>query len=377
MSWRHLSEVELTEYADGELAPAKVPAAEEHLRRCDACAGALAAARQGAAMAGRLQAAASPADLRQRVLARLATEPARGLGCGQAAGLMHAYLDRCLSPLLAAPFRAHLEGCRPCAEEFAQFARATQLVRSLPSVAAPAEVRARVAAAQVAQPRFAPSRGLRLRPVLAAAGVLAAGALVLLVRSAPEMPRAGSSVVVATRPPLPSVESRSGPASEQGPQAIAIAEARAGESGETASPARVPSPPIGRPTVTLAKAEGSAGGRAERTRPVPAPTVLAAASSALPAAMQALRTVALSAARDREPQRAMDLAAESFATLNCEEMLVRFPELAGASAGERAGERSAPAVRPTEPAPGSSRPDRNSAFAPGGLGAGVRASSTV
>ena len=358
MSRRHLSEIELTEYADGEMSPARAGWMEAHLRRCDACAEALAESRRAAALVGRLRPVAVPAALRQRISLALAREAEKTLSCRQMVPLLHAYLDRCLCPVLAEPVRGHLERCAHCRQEFGLLTRATRLVRALPAASVPVEVRERVAAAR--RLRLPGSAwGVPMRPALAAAGLVALGALALLFRPGlspgPREPLAAPS----TRAAVPPVTSAATAAST--PTTVADAREVQEVTPELAAPSYQSAARAVSRTALKAARLVKAVGRPSREKVAARATLIAAA----PDALQALKSVARSAEYAQEARRAMDLAAESFATLSSEEMLDRLPESAGFGTSTGAAPPSATTPPPTAPPAGLKTPGADSALAPG------------
>jgi len=316
MERKHLSEIELTEFADGEMDPARLGAATQHVSRCPACARALADVREAAIAVGGLADIAGPADLRMHVAKALVAGPADRLSCKEATPLLHEYLDGCLSPAAAVPLKDHLDSCATCGAELAVFTSASRLVRALPHVDSPARVRESVAAEQRRRGRRAPVL-LGWRPALAAAAALiAVGGLMFarhssqpevrpMVARAPvasEMSVSGS-VDVAALTPEPA---QPGPAHEAGVEGPAEAAGEAIELTEMeVAPRSIPAiHPVDRAP------KGPAPARV--TPEVNPPGVV------LPAALGALRVAARSAARDVEVQRAMEMAGERFAVLNCE-----------------------------------------------------------
>ena len=316
MERKHLSEIELTEFADGEMDPARLGAATQHVSRCPACARALADVREAAIAVGGLADIAGPADLRMHVAKALVAGPADRLSCKEATPLLHEYLDGCLSPAAAVPLKDHLDSCATCGAELAVFTSASRLVRALPHVDSPARVRESVAAEQRRRGRRAPVL-LGWRPALAAAAALiAVGGLMFarhssqpevrpMVARAPvasEMSVSGS-VDVAALTPEPA---QPGPAHEAGVEGPAEAAGEAIELTEMeVAPRSIPAiHPVDRAP------KGPAPARV--TPEVNPPGVM------LPAALGALRVAARSAARDVEVQRAMEMAGERFAVLNCE-----------------------------------------------------------
>ena len=327
MGLRHLSAAEFTEYADGSLPESKIARIEEHLRRCASCSEALAKTQLAIAAASRMEAVAVPGDLRRRVAAKAAGQPVPEVRCGEASALIHEHIDGLLAPALAGALHRHLRACARCRAEFAALSAAVRLVRSLRTVTAPARVREAVAAARREPLRPAPW-GVRLRPALAVAAVIALGVLLAAVR--PGTPRAASPPQIARAPiaePAPPQPAPAPTASRPEPSAerdqVAVADAGA------VSPEAPPAPIV----------RASAGSRREPTveRPAALPTakgtlagattVATAAPITLPAALRTLKAVAESAAHEREAQQAMVLAGERFATLDSEAVLARLPEL--------------------------------------------------
>jgi len=366
MSRRHLTAVELIEYADGGMSQTAAYAVEEHLRECDLCAASLAASRRTALSISRLDTLPAPADIRDRVRARLAPDLAISVTCRQALPLLQECVDRCLPPIPAMQLQGHLGSCAACRCELAALESMTGLVRSLPIAASPAEVRERViAAARTRVVRWAP----KLRPALAAAGLAALGLFALLARpSMQPLQQKPTSMVAANpgagaTPVSPSLKAVEAPA----PVEMAQAQPAGSESrleGEPLVRAYVPSVrpvrqvsakrslrPVA-PRVALALADAASAS--------PLPLVARRTSSPVPAAMQVLRRVAQTADYSAEAQRAMIQAAESISVLSSEDNLDRVPEFATAAPG--AGER--PASAPTVPMPADKQPGRNSVSAP-------------
>ena len=170
MGLRHLSGIELTEHADGETSPAKFSAVQEHLRACPRCAAALAKVQEAASAVQALEAVAAPAELRDRVEARVAAEWARDVSCREAVPLIHEHLDGSLRVGAAVVLQCHLSACERCRSELASLSAARRLVKSMETVESPPLVREVVAAARRLRPRdmvwVAP-----WRPALAAAAV--------------------------------------------------------------------------------------------------------------------------------------------------------------------------------------------------------------
>jgi len=376
MARKHLSEIELTEYADGEMAPAKSGPVEGHLRECDACAAALAESRQAAAGLARLHAVPIASDLRDRVLARLAPERGRTLSCRQAAPLLHEYVDRCLPPLLMEPLRRHLASCGGCRATCSHLAGAVHLVSSLALVGAPAVLRDRVMARGRARLRPAPLAGWR--PALAGAGVAVTAGLVLLLRvtsqPTPQMHATGSTGMGT--PALQAGSLAPGPALRPVSPPIAVAEVEPGAQGQPEDPTHASPPALprigeraragerGLRMIALAASPGDAvvsGPSAAKT------TVVAVVPAVLPAAVRALKAVAERADYDLQAQP-LGLAAERYSTLSSEEMLERWPEAVNPESGAAgaAGPAAAgtPAATPPTPPAKAGLPGRDSASNP-------------
>ena len=323
MERKHLSEIELTEFADGETDPARLGAATEHVSRCPACARALADVREAAMAVGGLAEIAGPADLRMHVAKALVAGPADRLSCKEATPLLHEYLDGCLSPAAAVPLKDHLDSCATCCAELAVFTSASRLVRVLPHVDSPARVRESVAAEQRRRGRRAPVL-LGWRPVLlgwrpalaAAAALIAVGGLMFarhssqpevrpMVARAPvasEMSVSGS-VDVAALTPEPA---------QPGPAHEVLVEGPAEAAGEAIELTEMEVAPRSIPAIHPVDRAPKGPAPARVTPEVNPPGVV------LPAALGALRVAARSAGRDVEVQRAMEMAGERFAVLNCE-----------------------------------------------------------
>lgn len=316
MELKHLSEIELTEFADGEMDPTSLGAATEHVSRCPACAGALADVRKAAIVLGDLADIAGPADVRWRVAKALVAGPADRLSCREATPRLHEYLDGCLSPAAAVPLQDHLDSCATCRAELAVFISAGRLLRALPYVDSPARVRESVAAEQRRRSRRVPVL-LAWRPALAAAAALIAVGGLMLLRHSPQ-PEVRPMVVRAPTVPEMSVSGSVDVASLT-PEAAPIDPAREVLSEGPAAPA----------VKAMERTEMEAAPRpmpaihpVDRTPKGPAPARVTPDVNppgvALPAAVGALRVVARSAARNVGVQRAMELAGERFAVLNCE-----------------------------------------------------------
>ena len=354
MELKHLSEIELTEFADGEMDSTRLGAATEHVSRCPACARALADVREAAMAVGGLADIAGPADLRMHVAKALVAGPADRLSCKETTPLLHEYLDGCLSPAAAVPLKDHLDFCATCRAELTVFTLASRLVRALPHVDSPARVRESVAAEQRRRARGAPVL-LGWRPALAAAAALIAVGGLMLVRHspqrearqmvarapvAPEMPLPGSVDVASLTPETAPLDTARETVLE-GPAEAAV------EAIETTEIEAAP-----RPMPAIHAVDRAPKG------PVPARVTPEVDSSGvvMPAALGALRVVARSAARDADVQRAMELAGERFAVLNCEALsegtLVRMSSAGPEPASEERG-----TIRDL-PSTGSSGPER-------------------
>ncbi|MFB3882119.1 MAG: hypothetical protein ACE149_12700 [Armatimonadota bacterium] len=343
----HLSEVELTEYADGELAADLLGAAESHLDGCRACAAAVAKMRQSASLVARVRDCAAPSAIRRRAVAVL-SDSVLSISCKRALFMMHEMIDHRLSLLSSVPLQLHLRECKRCEEELAALSSAARAVRALPSIETPAKVRDQVLAAYRQQTRRAGSAP-RWRPAVAAAfAVLVMGAASLLrpqvapdhsavtapilsgtVKTSP----APVDVAAAPAPPATDVE-RPAPAEHQ-PEAADIA-------SRPAPPRRI----AARPALPVAKG--------------PAPEITArmvagAPQLRLPSALRALRTVAQCASSDWDVQLAMERAGERFQTLDSEAVAQRRVAALPATSteGADAGGKDQPAntspVPPREP----------------------------
>ena len=364
MGLRHLSGIELTEYADGETPSSKRDRVEEHVRRCARCAAAAAGLRDAVSAVGALKAVAPPVDLRQRVEQRMAAPSAIEVTCRQAAPLLHGHLDECLSPADEAVLAQHVAACGLCRAEVAALRAAKRLVASLPSVESPNVIRESVAAAR--RPR-APEMPWRARwaPALAAASVVVVGGLSLLIATRQPVGTSHGVRVAEDRPaataPAVVVAEHTGSVAELGE----VAEAGEVEAAVTAEE----SLPSDDPTPAERRMESRAGVVLVSVGPAPLPTVLetSAAEVPIPSALRTLRQVAQSASHEHGAQRAMELAGEQFATLDMERVLARLPSELDAKSGERPGgvrEESAPAP-PVEVQPSDDGGrDRDSAWAP-------------
>ena len=316
MELKHLSEIELTEFADGEMDPTRLGAATEHVSRCPACARDVADVRDAAMAVGGLADIAGPADLRTLVAKALVAGPMDRLSCKEATPLLHEYLDGCLSPAAAVPLKDHLDSCATCRAELSVFTSAGRLVRALPHVDSPARVRESVATEQRRRTRRAPVL-LGWRPALAAAAALIAVGGLMFARHSPQ-PEDRQMVARAPVAPEMTVPGSVDVASVT-PQAAPLDTARevlvespaevAAEAIETTEMEAAPRPmPAIHPVDRAPKGPAPARVTPEMNPP----------GAVMPAALGALRVAARSAARDVEVQRAMELAGERFAVLNCE-----------------------------------------------------------
>jgi anti-sigma factor RsiW len=366
---RHLSGIDLTEYADGGMEGARLAWAQQHLRRCQACAEALAGTQE---TVGALQAMAVPApprDLRWRVAARLSAAPLPSIPCREAGELIHASLDGALSPLPAGLLRLHLGACGRCRGELASLRAATALVRSLPPVAAPARIWEAVHAASRTRP--APW-GVRLRPAMAAAA-MAAGALLTLhyapravppqtalVNPAPAPERIARAVEPAAPRPQPSpvvkpetiTPAASRPTADLPRAPIVVAAAPrsvARQPGQIVFARARKAPLSAEPVLTLSRERTAGGG-------VPGVAASVAIGGHVPSALQVLRTVARAVSSDQIAQLPMARAGERYDILVSEEKLTQLPKAATPSRSPEKG---------TEAAPSRSAPGRDTGASEG------------
>jgi anti-sigma factor RsiW len=321
---KHLSEIELTEYADRDTAPSDLVRVEGHLRQCSLCRRALARVQEAASAASRVGIVSPPQDLRARVAAKAADRRLLRVTCPKAASLLHEHIDGSLSPALVGGVQRHLRECPRCQAEFVALSKAAQLVRSLPRVRPPARVRQAVQAAALGPaPPPRARRAVWLRPAVAAAAV-AAGALLLALNPLHQPAQRLESVRVAGQPPA----AQSGPVHlaapvESAPGSVASRETeeeapRAETRPVAATPHRsIPSPsPVATATLVAFKGPSPA-----RVAPKPA-----APEVTVPSALRALKAIAGSVSHDVGAQRAMYLEGERFSTLASEAMLARLPE---------------------------------------------------
>ncbi len=93
MSVRHLSEIELVAYLDGELSGPERSSASVHLRHCPSCGRRLYHLEAARIEISRLRPVPSPADLQSRLATKLALQPVRSLRCREARRLIQELLD--------------------------------------------------------------------------------------------------------------------------------------------------------------------------------------------------------------------------------------------------------------------------------------------
>ena len=362
MASRHLSEEDLTDYLDGGLEQAELPAAEEHLRQCPACAAALARVRSASETLSALRMVPAPDGLRRDVVARLAARHAAALTCRKAVPLLQDCADGLLAPAAALSLRHHLDACSPCRAALAAWASLLRVVRALPMVQSPPRVRETVHTARQTQSKrssWTPS-GVRWRPAVALAGALAVGGLILIARVVPQHP--GPARLVASARERQIALAR--PSEGRAPIEAAASPRLSGEpqprDGATTSveEARVASSPAPQ-AVRVARVPVRAVSDQPRD---PAPLRTAAghspAKEPVPSALQTLRVVARSASHGGELQRAMELAGERFSTLSSEAMLARLPQagtLERGGEGMAAGDAAA-AGEPGAPSPAEEHP---------------------
>jgi len=351
MGDRHLSEVDLVQYADGAAAPSQVRRIEEHLRVCAACAEAVAGVRAAAAAVRQVPTVAVPEDLRQRVAAAMAAESARSLTCREAGPLIHLHLDQELAPAGVVALRHHLTDCLRCQAEWVTLSAMARLVRSLRVFSAPSAVREVVWAALRSRP--APvAWAVRLRPALAVA-VLATAALFVFAPPG-QRPERETRRVIATAPAElgePGDADQSGAAQGEdvamaemseatagevvGPGGGPLQSARAGQSHKVERPVGVASAAPKRQWLTDSATGAGALHVGKGPAPEPEGTVAVRVASRVPSAVLTLREIAMAHAAITHGQRALDTAGETFATLDSESTLARLPEspAVGPSAG--------------------------------------------
>jgi len=358
MGLGHLSGIELTDYLDSGLSPVRARRAERHLAACGRCRQALADLRQAASAMQVVATVAAPSDLRERVAAKLAAEPAPGLACREAVPLLHGYVDAELSPALVASVQRHVRVCVRCRAELVVLTRMVGLLRSLRALKPPAAIRETVWAARRALP--APLGGpslwrARLRPALAFAAVAAAVLLVALVRPASRPTEvamnppavspspSGTTAEVMRSPSSVRATAESAPAAESGVTAPETRAETTAASGENAAD-RSAGPPALRSEVTVAVRRGpspepvivlpSRGGEYRTRTSLSTPLV--------PSAVLTLKAIASAAVGESGAQRGMAAAGEPFATLDSEARLAAPPQSRPAAANGREDETPAP-----------------------------------
>lgn len=317
---KHLSEIELVEYADGEIALSRVAPVEAHLHECAACAHALEKLREAVVATGYLQVVDTPPGLRARVAAEVAAGSAGEMTCREANPLIHQQIDGALSPLGLSALEQHLAACRLCRVELATLSATVRLVRSLTLVKAPARIGEAVAAAEQARRRRR-VWGPVLRPALAAAAVAAVGGLLMLVRPAlqPEVGLTGARMASEPNRPV-SIAQQSEPKPAVATESILAA--AGAESLEPAAPEASPAP------VQVAEAPSPV------VRPVSLPL---RTETLIPPAVLTLQAVARSVLGRGDLQLASNMARDRFATLDSETALSQMPDLSGFEGIENGG----------------------------------------
>jgi len=327
----HLSEIDLTEYTDGELAGQRLAGVEAHLQQCPLCSGSVARLREVAAAAGHLARHRAPSEVRRRASAVLA-DPSLRISCRQAAVMMHEHLDRRLSLLAAVPLELHLGACQGCRTELAALTSATRSVRGLPGVEAPARVREQVMTAY--RQRAPHAMGApRWLPALAVASAALVIGLATLIKPSVSPPKHQVVAQRAEQPVRP----------EREPVTIAAAVPARSEADTGESAALEPGPVV----IEVAREQAAdrlssrpAILRSKGPKPEAAAPEAESPRVALPAALRALRAVARSASTDWEVQRAMETAGERFATIGSEAMSKSMlASLPGAVGGDGGGDR--------------------------------------
>ncbi|MBN1459977.1 MAG: zf-HC2 domain-containing protein [Armatimonadetes bacterium] len=332
MRFWHLSDPTLVEYADGDIEPRQQAVATAHLAHCRKCAARLKRIQEAAKAcegAGRLPA---PAKLRHLSAVALRAKGGVEISCERAAPLLQESVDGSLSPFAAVVLQQHLSTCAPCRRQLAALASAARVVRALPLVDSPAEVRARV---RVASQRAArPVWGtIGWRPVLAgAAAALVIGAFSLLRPVSPPQPD-WRPVVAQDLAEHPQADT----------QAVEVADLGSSERPpshvlEAVEPEDtvvvMPEPEAVATSITPAPRLSARLVSTSPKGPSPAPVTLAMHEPrvTMPTAFAALRAV--KAASDEAGVRhALELAGERFATLRSEELseatLVQLPVALG------------------------------------------------
>jgi len=328
MLGRHLSEIELVEYADGEIALSRVAPVEEHLHECAACAHALEKLREAVAATGYLQVVDTPPGLRARVAAEVGAGSAGEITCREAKPLIHQQIDGALSPLGLSALEQHLAACRLCRLELAALSATVRLVRSLTPAKAPARIGDAVAAAEQARRRRR-AWGPVLRPALAAAAVAAVGGLLMLVRPAlqPEVGLTGARVASEPNRPV-SVAQQS-----EAEPAVAPESTLAAAEAESLAPA----PPEAGPAAVQVAAESP---RLISSRPTPVRTASLPprTETLIPPAVLTLRAVASGVSGRGDLQLVSNMARDRFATLDSETALSQVPDLSGFEGLENGGQ---------------------------------------
>jgi len=326
MLGRHLSEIELVEYADGEIALSRVAPVGKHLHECAACAYALEKLREAVAATCYLQVVDAPPGLRARVAAEVAAGSAGEITCREARPLIHQQIDGALSSLGVSALQQHVAACRLCRVEMTALSATVRLVRSLTSVKAPARIREAVAAAEQARRRRR-AWGPVLRPALAAAAVAAVGGLLMLVRPAlqPEVGVTGARVASEPSRPVSVAQQAEPQPAVAAESALAAAEA---ELPEPASPEASPAAESPRPV------------RAVSSRPTPVRTASLPprTETLIPPAVLTLQAVARSVSGRGDLQLASNMTRDRFATLDSETALSQVPDLSGFEGVENGGQ---------------------------------------
>lgn len=338
---RHLSEIELVEYADGEIALSRVTPVEKHLHECAACAQALEKLREAVVATGYLQVVEAPPGLRARVAAEVAAGPVDEMTCREANPLIHQQIDGALSPLGLCALEQHLAACRLCRVELATLSATVRLVRSLTLVKAPARIGEAVAAAEQARRRRR-TWGPVLRPALAAAAVAAVGGLLMLVRPALQPEGGLTGARMASEPNRPvSVAQQS-----EAEPAVAPESTLAAAGAESLEPA----PPEASPTPSSVVRPAGESSRAVSSRPTPVRTASLPlrTETLIPPAVLTLRAVASSASGRGDLQLASNMARDRFATLDSETALSQVPDLWGFEGVENGGQWDEFAPNPFE-----------------------------
>jgi anti-sigma factor RsiW len=206
MGLRHLSDAELTEWAEGEAGATRLPAIEAHLLACQRCSLAVQRIREAAELVERLSAETAPVGLRARAAASYLAEAQAPIACEEAAPLLQEHIDRCLSPGAALMLGPHLDSCRQCRAELATLEATTRALRELPTVESPARVRESILEAQRPAAGSAPFV-LRWKPALAAACAVLVVIAIAAVRPA-SRPVPQPEVVLSAEQPSAGAPSR-------------------------------------------------------------------------------------------------------------------------------------------------------------------------